>query len=189
MQSIVDKARIEFNKMVADFGSDPFRLLPHVPEVEKWAKFLLAKNPQVDGEVVLLAVWLHDLGHYPLSTEIDHAVRGEERAKAFLEKEGLPADKSAAVLHCVRAHRNNDVRPETLEAKIIACADSASHMTDPMYFAVAQSDKETNSEFRAYAKMARDYRDLAYFPEVQAELKGLFDAWDKLIREYEKIIY
>lgn len=187
MSTIIDKARDKFFQMIDDFGSDPYHLRTHVPEVEKWARYLLKKFPEANFEVVLLAVWMHDLGHYPIPTGIDHAIRGEERAKEFLEKLNYPKDKMEKVLHCVRAHRCHDVMPNFIEAKIIACSDSASHMTDSMYFDMAKDDKENNHEFRVYAKMERDFRDLGAFPEIQNELKELFEVWKKLIQIYEKI--
>jgi 23S rRNA maturation-related 3'-5' exoribonuclease YhaM len=187
MKTIIEKAKAKFLEMVDSFGSDPYYLLPHVPEAEKWAKFMLRKYPQANEEIVLLSVWLHDIGHYPLPTEIDHAVRGEERAREFLKQEKYDSKKMEEVLHCVRAHRSRDVMPKSLEAKIIAFVDSASHMTDPMYFYMSKQDKENNEEFKAYAKMERDMRDLSAFPEVQNELIGLYDAWKNLIKEYEKI--
>lgn len=185
--TIVDQTREKFFQMIADFGSDPFQLRRHVPEVEKWAKHLLKKFPEADPEVVLLAVWFHDIGHYPVLTEIDHAVRGEERAKEFLEKANYPKDKMEKVLHCVRAHRCRDVMPNTIEAKIMACIDSASHMTDRVYFDMAKDTKESNHDFDVYGKMERDYRDLGAFPEIQNELKELYEAWKNLIKIYEKI--
>lgn len=187
MPSIVDKAKAAFFKAVDDFGSDPYAQRPHVPEVERWARYLLKQHSEADGEVVLLAVWLHDIGHYPVPTDIDHAVRSEERAKAFLTKEKCAKGTMEKVLHCVRAHRCKDVMPETIEAKIVACADSASHMTQQMYFAISIDDKEAKRPFRAYAKMDRDFRDLAAFPALQKELEQLYEAWKKLIKAYEKI--
>lgn len=187
MKTIIEKARNKFLQMVSDFGSDPYHLLPHVPEAEKWAKFILKKYPQADKEVVLLSVWLHDIGHYPISTDTDHAVVSKDRAKEFLEHEKYDKNKMDEVLHCVRAHRCRDVMPNSIEAKIIACADSASHMTDTMYLDMAKDDKENNREFRVYAKMERDYRDLGAFPEIQNELKELYETWKKLIKSYEII--
>jgi hypothetical protein len=173
--------------MVADFGSDPYHLQPHVPEAEKWAKFMLKEYPQANREVVLLAVWLHDLGHYPIPTDIDHAIRSERRAKEFLENEKYDKNKMNEVLHCICSHRCRDVMPESLEAKIMAFVDSASHMTDTMYFDIAKSDKEKKEKFRVYAKMERDLRDLASFPEIQDKLRGIYVSWQSLIREYEKL--
>jgi len=186
MNEIIEKAKENFFQMIDDFGSDPYHLRSHVPEVEKWAKHLLKRFP-ADSEVVLLAVWMHDLGHYPIPTEIDHAIRSEEKAKEFLEKLNYPKDKMDKVLHCVRAHRCRDVMPKSVEAKIIACIDSASHMTDSMYFDMAKDDKENKRAFRVYAKMERDFRDVGIFPEIQQELKDLIETWRKLIQIYEKI--
>ena len=187
MKTIVDKAKAQFLQMVNDFGSDPYGLLPHVPEAEKWARFMVKKYPQANEEVVLLSVWLHDIGHYPIPTDIDHAIRSEQRAKEFLLSEGYPVEKMNEVLHCVRAHRCSDVLPESIEAKIMAFVDSASHMTDSMYFDMSKLDKENSENFRVYGKMERDFRDLSSFPEVKTELVGLHNAWKKLIEEYEKI--
>jgi len=186
MTPIIEKAKEEFFKMVNGFGSDPYHLLPHVPEAEKWAKLMLKKYPEADAEVVLLAIWLHDLGHYPIPTEIDHAVRSEQRAKEFLEKESYLKDKIEKVLHCVRAHRCRDVQPQTLEAKIIAFVDSASHMTDTMYLDMVRTDEEGRFQ-RTYGKLERDWRDLSAFPEVQGELTELYNAWKVLLTAYEKI--
>ncbi|MFA5985787.1 MAG: HD domain-containing protein [Parcubacteria group bacterium] len=186
-RDIIKKAREIFYVMVDNFGSDPYGLLSHVPEMEKWAHFMLRRYPNADAEVVLLAVWLHDIGHYPVPTEEDHAVRGEIRARDFFEKENYATDRMHAVLHCVRAHRCRDVMPETVEAKVVAFIDSASHMTDAMYFNMMKEDKEKNAQFRVYAKMERDYRDLGFFPEMQEELRGMHDAWKNLLQEYEKI--
>jgi hypothetical protein len=77
--------------------------------------------------------------------------------------------------------------PKSLEAKIMAFIDSASHMTDSMYFDMAKDAKEKKENFRVYAKMERDLRDLSSFPEIQKELTGLYNAWQNLIKEYEKI--
>jgi len=183
----IEDAKKQFFQMIDDFGTDPYRLRPHVPEVEKWAKYLIKRHPEADSEVVLLGVWYHDIGHYPLPTEIDHAVRGEDRARDILTASGYSGDRMNKVLHCVRAHRCRDVQPVTLEAKIVACADSASHVTELTYFDMARVDKETGEPFRAYAKLERDFRDLGIFPEVQEELKELCDNWKKVIQSYEKI--
>lgn len=184
MATIIDKAKGRFFQMIDESGSDPYLLRPHVPEVERWAKHLLKKYPQADEEAVLLAVWLHDTGHYPILAEIDHAIRSEERAKEFLEKEKYQKDKTDKVLNCVRAHRCRDVMPCSIEAKIVACADSASHMTEPtIYLDMARNRKFTD----LYAKMERDYRDVGIFPEIQGELKELYENWKGLIRAYEKL--
>lgn len=188
MATIIDKAKADFFRMIDEFSpTDPHNKRAHVTEVEKWAKYILRKNPQADKEVVFLGAWLHDIGYYPV-TETDHAIVSEERAKKILENEKYERGKTVRVLHCVRAHRCRDVKPDSHEAKIIACADSASHMTELAYFKMAEDYKKSGKDFtEIYAKMERDYRDIGIFPEIQSELKGLYESWKNLIKAYEKI--
>jgi hypothetical protein len=187
--TIIDVAKKAFYASLEDFGKDPYGLRFHVPEVERWCEYLAKKYPEADAEVLILGAWLHDIGHYPVPTDVDHAIRSEERAKELLEQHNYSSEKLSKVLHVVRAHRCKDVLPETPEAKLLACADSASHITDPIYLGMAKDDKKNGIPFRAYDKMERDFRDLAPFPDIQEDLKELLDAWKILIQKYEKIEY
>lgn len=187
MKPIMDKVRELFKNRIKKIGYDPYGLVSHVDEVEKWADYLCNHHPHADRQVVMLGVWLHDIGHYPLPADIDHAIRSEQLARNFFQKENFNKAKSEKVLHCVRAHRCKDVMPETIEAKIVSCADSASHLTDSMYMDMARDDKSVKQQFRVYGKMDRDFRDIAVFPEVKNVLTPLYRAWKKLISEYEKI--
>lgn len=183
METITEKSKQLFYKKLKDFPKDPYNLLPHLPLVEKWANYLLKKYPEADEEVVMTAVWLHDIGHYPIK-EIDHAITGEAIAKDFLEKNKLEQEKINKILHCIRAHRCKDVMPETIEAKIIACADSASHISDITIYA----DMVKNGKIeQAKAKLERDFRDVSMFPEVKKQLKPLYKSWKKLLGNYEKL--
>lgn len=187
MRSILDVAQSHFRRSLADFGRDPYQLNQHVEECEKWARYLLRCRPEANPQVVLLSVWLHDIGHYPAPSDVDHAVRSATRAEAILRNSGYDAILTGEVLHCVRAHRRRDVMPRTLEANILACADSASHMTDTMYFSIARDDKASNVPFRAYAKLQRDLHDLACFPELAAKLAELAAAWHRVLQAYESL--
>jgi len=187
MNQIIKRAREFFYENVKNFGSDPYSLLPHVPEVEKWAKFLINKHSEVDGAIVLLGVWLHDVGHYPLPSNQDHAIRGENVARKFLVGENYDGDNLERVLHCVRAHRCKDVVPETMEAKVVAFSDSASHMTTGIYLEMSKCDKEARREFQAFAKLERDFRDLSFFPERREQMRPLYESWKNLLGSYEKL--
>lgn len=178
---MIEKAKKLFLKTIkADI--DIYGLIEHVPEAEKWANKMCDTYSDADREVVLLAVWLHDIAYYPVN-EIDHAIKSEKAAKKFLEKEKYPKDKMKKVLHCVRAHRGRDVIPETLEAKIMACVDSASHMTDSMY---ANIVRDGRSDY-VFGKLERDYRDISEFPEVQKELQDVYEKWKALLNALVKI--
>jgi HD superfamily phosphodiesterase len=180
---IIEKAKNEFHQMIDNNGSDPYGLLSHIEELEKWAKFMLKKNPNLDKEVVMLAVFLHDIGHYPINKEMDHAVSGEKIAKNLLEKWDFNKLKIPKVLHCIRAHRCKDVMPETNEAKLMACIDSASHMTDILYIDMATEGRADE----ALAKLDRDFRDLSNFPEIKDKLKNMYTSWKQLLNDYKKI--
>jgi len=189
MKNIIEKAESLFKGRINKFGYDPYGLIKHVGEMERWAAFLCRRYPKADREIVMLGVWLHDLGHYPLPSKIDHAIRSEKMAKKFLKDNNYPVKKIKMALHCVRAHRCNDVCPETLEARIVACADSASHMTDDMYFDIARTDRKLeNPALRFSGKIERDFRDISVFPEVKKLLTPLYLSWKSLIAAYVNVI-
>ncbi len=74
--------------------------------------------------------------------------------------------------------------PVTEEAKIVAFADAASHLTRWTYFDMAC---ETKDFLKVYQKMERDFCDLSFFPKEKEKLAGLHQGWLGLIKEYEKI--
>jgi HD superfamily phosphodiesterase len=125
--------------------------------VAKQAEQCLKKFPNANSEITLLGAWLHDIGHYPLPEEKDHAVQGEERARKFLEKHSVEPHIIGQICHCVRAHRNKDVPPVSIEAKIVAFSDSASHLVGSMYMDMVQQGRGE----LVFDKMERDYKDLA----------------------------
>lgn len=181
MLRLINKAKKEFLNQIEISKPNLENIESHVSEVEKWARFLLKKYPEADEEVVLLSVWFHDIGHS--SNGKDHALVGEKITEKILKKWNLNDKKSEKILHCVRAHRCRDVLPETIEAKILAFADSASHLSDFIYIKMA---KKGNFQ-KAFEKLERDYRDLSYFPDVKKELEGLYESSKKWLNEFEKL--
>ncbi len=188
MKKEIEKTKKFFYKTVHNFGSDPYGLLTHVPEMEKWVKFLAEKYTKADKNILMLSVWLHDIGHYPV-TRGDHAIKSRRIAKRFLNDLKISEELINGVLHCVRSHRVKDVKPKSLEARIIAAADSASHITDSMYFKMAKQDLKEKTNFRAYAKIKRDARDIKAFPELHKKLDKLVKKWTELLKIYEKTEY
>ena len=160
-------------------ATTPFYLPRHVAEAEKWAKKILQKYPKADKEIILLSVWLHDIGQ-TIGDNNDHAVESEIESRRFLVNEGVSSEKIERIAHCVRAHRCRDVQPETLEARLLAAIDSISHMTDFCYIDMAS----TNTKEVALEKLERDYRDIGLFPKLQKEIILLYQAWKKLLSVY-----
>lgn len=179
---IIEKAK-DYCLNIIKNSDDIYDLDRHLPEAERWAKKIMQGHPEADQEVVLLIVWLHDVSHYVGDKGTDHAVRSEKMAQEFLEKNNYDSEKMKKVLHGVRSHRNRDVVPASIEAKIFVCADSASHMTDILYL-----DMTHQGKFEAVmAKIERDFRDIGMFPEVQQMLAPIHDIWNKFVAEYKKL--
>lgn len=172
---------------------DLYSLDSHIIEMEKWAKIVHKNNLNANLDVILLSVYLHDIGHYPINEEEDHAVSGEILARNILEKEGFYKEIIEKVAHCIRAHRCKDVIPETIEAKIVAFIDSVSHATDNnMYLGMAKADTRLSVE-QMLNKIDRDLRDLNNFQkdvnmeECAESIKKMYSAWKVIVTEYRKL--
>ena len=191
MSSIISDSKNAAFKIVnntdKDFGF--FDFANHIKQVEQWSKWMLEKYPQADEEVLLISVYWHDVGQFA-GTEEDHAVNSTEAIKIYLKDKDLPKDKKTAITHCVRAHRCKDVQPESLEAKLLAWSDSASHFTSDVYLLMMNDDLKNDTakdDFRALGKIDRDWRDLDLFPEEKEVLADLYQSWHQLIKDYVKI--
>lgn len=180
--TLIQKAKNKFLAMIEKNGEDPWDLIVHIEEAEKWARKMLERYPEADEDVVLLTVWLHDIGHYP-TIEEDHAVVSERVAKQFFEEEKADKGLVNKTLHCVRSHRNRDVKPDSLEAKLFAMIDSISHFT---YLPFMKMVREGRSKY-AMEKLERDYRDIAAFPEVLEEIAPLYHSLKKMLIELDKV--
>ncbi|MBW3020116.1 HD domain-containing protein [Candidatus Woesearchaeota archaeon] len=101
----------------------------HVLNVVKHAKNL-SDYYKADSFVVQLAAYLHDI-HYILTKDHSvHEIEGSKFARSFLEQFNIPKDKIDLVCDCILNHRGskNSVR-NTMEEKIIACADAMDHIS------------------------------------------------------------
>ena len=102
--------------------------LEHVKRVYKLSLQIASHYPEVDLDVLRLAVILHDIAREEedrdYTGKIDHAILGAEIAREFLKKYDLPEEFIEKVVHCIRTHRFRSFeKPQTLEAKILFDAD------------------------------------------------------------------
>ncbi len=178
--NILKETKIHCLESLERKGDHICEYLPrHIAEVEKWAKRMSRDYPRADKTVLFLSVLLHDIGH-GFGSHKDHAVKSEIEAKRFLKRTGLELEKIEKISHCIRAHRCKDVQPETIEAKILAAADSASHMTDGCYIDMAVRGAKN----LALEKLERDYRDTNMFPKLRKIVTPLYKSWRKLLGVY-----
>jgi len=109
--------------------SDPVHGFDHVLRVYKLAE-RLAQSEGADLEVVRAAALLHDVTKYQSPEDDSQARRAHHQtsadfAEGILHAEGWPAERIAAVQHCIRAHRFRDdsEQPQTIEARVLFDAD------------------------------------------------------------------
>jgi len=88
----------------------------------------MGRQEGADMEILALAALLHDVGRSEEKASngtVCHARVGAERARKILHELGYGSDTIERVSHCIVAHRfrRNQVRPRTLEARILFDAD------------------------------------------------------------------
>jgi len=106
----------ECKKPGSNYGYQPYE--EHFVPMVKYAKEL-AKDLNVDEEIVEIAAWLHDIGSIKFGRE-NHHITGAEIAEKKLEEFGYEKEKIERVKECIYSHRGSqNIKPKTKEAEII----------------------------------------------------------------------
>lgn len=98
----------------------------HIYRVLFVALDIAQSEPEVDGDVLIAACLLHDIGreeqyHNP---EVCHAAAGAEKAYRYLTGLGWEEERARHVKACIETHRyRTDRIPRSTEAKIVFDAD------------------------------------------------------------------
>ncbi len=161
------------------------RMAVHIPGVVEWTLFLAENHPEANKEVAVLGAWLHDCGHiwHDFTPDEDHAIRGEAKARQILENLSADQETIVSVTRIVRRHRNRDLPPETVEERIVAAADSATHFSDNEHMNIVKDKKSGSSDQERIqillGKLERDWRDVQVFPELAQKFKDQYEAIKK----------
>ena len=98
----------------------------HVYRVLHAALIVAEGHPEADGDALIAACLLHDVGRDAQNRDsaVDHAAEGAWMARAFLLAEGWPDPFADLVADCVRTHRyRGGDPPASIEARILFDAD------------------------------------------------------------------
>jgi len=170
----------------------------HISAVVKNA-MLLAGRLKADKEVVEMAAYLHDIARSLNREDVKefvkeniHHIEGAEQSKEFLKELGYDNEFIEKVAHCVLAHRGRaEPNPETLEAKIVACADAMAHFDtflDLFNVFLKTADSFEDAVIRIEKKMQRDWEIKLTLPEAKEIVKEKYEAIMLLIKSMKEYI-
>ncbi|MDD3283975.1 MAG: HD domain-containing protein [Patescibacteria group bacterium] len=113
----------ECKKPTSKYGYEPF--VYHFLPMLKYAKDLSEKY-KADREIVLLSVWLHDIGSIICGRE-NHHITGSRIAEEKLKELDYSKERIKLIKNCILHHRGSrNEKMKTIEEKIVAEADAMS---------------------------------------------------------------
>ena len=191
---IIKRVQGEIKKLAKKNGWMWFYNL-HQTEVAKYAEKLLKIYKQADREVVLIACWLHDIAHYYarnsreiLAVKKNHHIMGATIAEKILRQYSITPAEIEAIKNCILCHRNHPpYRPKTLEAKIMAVADTMSHFGSIFYLTYFKFHPDHTLEMMVtddLAKLKRDWRDVQLLPGAKQFIEPEYRMLKKLLENY-----
>ena len=118
----------DFVKKESEGFSEDDVFTNHILGVRNYA-IKLARKYKANLFVVIISAYLHDIYHLQTKDHSIHEVKGAEFAKKYLVKFKIPSDEIELISKCILNHRGSKNRKrETIEEKIVACADAMDHI-------------------------------------------------------------
>ena len=132
-----------------------------------------------DREVVLLTVWLHDIGSIIHGRE-NHHITGPKIAEIKLRELKYPSEKIELVKKCILNHRSSQERDrESTEEKIVSDADALSNFDNLTGLftnaLVTESKNQIEAKESVKNKLRRKWNQL-HFESSRKMIKPKFEA-------------
>lgn len=184
INSIKRFVKEECKKPDSKYGYEPFsnHFIPAIEYAKGLIKKLAKENP--DREIILIAVWLHDIGSIMYGRK-NHHITGAKIAEKKLEEFEYPAEKIKLIKKCILNHRGSQQnKRETIEEKIVAEADTLSNFDNlsGIFKAAFIYENKTQDEAKKSVreKLERKYKQL-HFKESQKLIKPKMKAIELLL--------
>lgn len=121
------KAILEAKRIVDSIG-DPAHSNAHNESVLEYAREIAKEYPDVDWDLLELAVWWHDTGRK--YADLEHPIYSEKMAREYFLANGFDQSFVDQICEAILCHGNKmAVRPNFLEAKILKDADKLDFLT------------------------------------------------------------
>ncbi|NMB57167.1 HD domain-containing protein [Candidatus Beckwithbacteria bacterium] len=169
------------NKIKSSQYLDSWFYSEHLLVVQKFALWLCKIYPTTNKDAVLLAVWLHDISRAD-GVDENHDQKGAQIARKILQENNFDNDFIDLIVKTCESHSCKKVKPESLEAKILATADAMSHFENGFYLRIYKNWnlKYEDALDKLYQKIERDYKQKLFFPEAIKKIKPMYEAWQKI---------
>jgi len=147
----------------------------------------LAKILGADQEIVEIAALLHDFASVKdKNLYKDHHLNSAIEAEKILTSFDYPAEKIAAVKHCIETHRGSIAEQRrSIEAECVASADAMAHIQNVpalLYSAYMQRGMDIDEGINwLRKKMQRSWKKM--IPEAQKILKDKYKAAMKILAD------
>lgn len=153
----------------------------HLLVVEKNAKWVLAKLPKVDKEIVMLGVWLHDLQRVR-GLKGDHQKVGAREAGKVMKEYGYDADTIGKVKAIILTHSCHGAMPKTEEGKVLATADGMAHYYNDFFLRIAVKGDRTLTEYKKWAikKLKKNYTKKIHYGFARQRIKTRHELYMKV---------
>ena len=134
----------------------------HVLGVKNYA-VSLAKAYRADEFIVTIASYLHDLYYIQTHNHEIHEIKGSEIANKLLKKYHINENEIELISKCILHHRGSkESKRESIEEKIVACADAMDHINRFQHMFYRASQKWSYEEAVKWmkAKIERGWKKL-----------------------------
>jgi HD superfamily phosphodiesterase len=168
----------------------------HQKDIIKSAEKLLKLYPKTNKKIVLISCWLHDIVYYYIKNKRDilkvrkiHHIKGAEITERFLEKYRLKKEEILKIKNCILRHRNiNNYRPKNLEEKVVAVADTLSHLESIFYLTFFKSFPKYSLKKMVKTnlkELKKDWQDIKILPKASRLVKAKYKVLKQLLENYK----